>query len=323
MHRFIFAAFLLTGLLMPQTVFAATNQSFPDWLSELRLEALKKGITQKTVQTALPTDLKPLARVLELDKKQPEKTLSFAKYKRNTLSGTRVRNGRKLIKQHAKTLGTVEKKYGVPPAVIVALWGMETSYGNYTGGFDIVQALATLAYDGRRGAYFRKELFNALRILDQGHISPKAMTGSWAGAMGQSQFMPSSFLKFAVDGNGDGKRDIWRTKTDVFASASNYLKQHGWRTGERWGRRVTLPKNFSDKHVDLKIEKSLAEWQKLGVRRANGKDLPQVQGMKGSIVKFGDKEAYLVYNNYKVIMKWNRSTYFATSVGLLSDQLSY
>lgn len=324
MKRYILSALCGSVLCLSSfSAWATAKPHFHDWLKDIRVEALQQGISPKIIRTALTDDLKPLSRVLELDRKQPESTISFSQYKQNTLSATRVRQGRKLIKEHGQTLRGVHDVYGVPSAVVVALWGMETSYGNYTGGFDIVEALATLAYDGRRGDYFKGELFNALRILDAGHITPQAMTGSWAGAMGQSQFMPSSFLKFAVDSNGDGKRDIWHTKQDVFASASNYLKEHGWRTGERWGRRVQLPKNFPEDLVDLKIEKSLAAWQKLGVRTANGQDLPQVADMKGSVIKFTDNEAYLVYNNYKVIMRWNRSTYFATAVGLLSDKLSY
>lgn len=319
----IAAVCLLTVMLyVPAAAAEGQGQDFRTWLDILRREAAGKGISEQTVKTALHDGLKPLPRVLELDKKQPEKTLTFPQYKKNTLSNLRVQTGRLMMRRHAAALEEASRSYGVPAAVIAALWGMETSYGNYTGGFNVVEALATLAYDGRRGAFFRSELFHALKILDEGHITPAAMKGSWAGAMGQSQFMPSSFNRFAVDGNGDGRRDIWNTHQDVFASAANYLKQHGWRTGERWGRRVTLLPHFPDERIGLDKELTLAEWQALGVRREDGSDLPQVADMKGSVIKLADKDVYLVYNNYKVIMLWNKSTYFATAVGLLSDKLS-
>ncbi|TNE30306.1 MAG: lytic murein transglycosylase [Alphaproteobacteria bacterium] len=320
----IAAVFLLSVMLyVPYAAAEGQSQDFQTWLNVLRREAVSKGISEKTVKLALHDGLKPLPRVLELDKKQPENTITFTQYKKNTVSQLRVQTGRLMMRRHASALAEASRHYDVPAAVIAALWGMETSYGNYTGGFNVVESLATLAYDGRRGAFFRGELMHALKILDEGHIAPKAMKGSWAGAMGQSQFMPSSFNRFAVDGNGDGRRDIWNTHQDVFASAANYLKQHGWRAGERWGRRVTLLPQFPDDRIGLDKEKTLAEWQALGVRREDGSDLPQVEGMKGSVIKLADKDVYLVYNNYKVIMLWNKSTYFATAVGLLSDKLSY
>jgi len=171
-------------------------------------------------------------------------------------------------------LEEVAQKYGVQARFIVAFWGIETDFGRITGGFPLVPALATLAYDGRRSAYFRKELLNALEILDGGHIAPKDMVGSWAGAMGQCQFMPSSFLNFAVDGDGDGRKDIWTNRKDVFASAANYLSRSGWKGDQTWGRQVRLPDGFDAKLADLDVRKTLAEWQGLGVRRLDGSDLP-------------------------------------------------
>ncbi len=323
LYRIAALLFLSVMLYAPYAFAEGQRGDFQTWLNLLRREALDKGISEKTVKAALHDGLKPLPRVLELDKKQPENTITFLQYKKNTLSNLRVQTGRVMMRRHAAALGKASRDYDVPAAVIAALWGMETSYGNYTGGFNVVESLATLAYDGRRGAFFRGELLQALKILDEGHIAPKAMKGSWAGAMGQSQFMPSSFIHFAVDGDGDGRRDIWNTHQDVFSSAANYLKQHGWRAGERWGRRVTLLPQFPDERIGLDKELTLAEWQALGVRREDGRDLPQVAGMKGSVIKLADKDVYLVYNNYKVIMLWNKSTYFATAVGLLSDKLSY
>lgn len=301
---------------------AAQTQSFDTWLQQMRIDARNQGISQKTIDAAL-TGIQPKQRVIELDRKQPEWKKTFAQYKEMIVNETRVKKGRRLIKEHWSTLDAVEKQYGVPKQYIVALWGIETNFGSNTGGFKVVPALATLAWEGRRAKFFRKELINALKIIDAGHISAANMKGSWAGAMGQNQFMPSSFNAYAVDGNGDGRRDIWGTKKDVFASTANYLKQNGWIAGQRWGRRATLPQGFSKDLVGPKIKKPISYWAQLGVRKYGGGVLPQ-DNLQASIVAPDGVggEAYIVYNNYQVIMDWNRSTYFATSVGLLADRLA-
>ncbi|MBT3170277.1 MAG: lytic murein transglycosylase, partial [Rhodospirillaceae bacterium] len=296
---------------------------FSVWLADLRAEALGQGISPAILDAALE-GVEPIPRVIELDRSQPEGTLTFQQYMERVVPNSRVEKGRKKLAENAAALDAVYKVYGVQPRFIVALWGIETNFGQYTGGFSVVASLATLAHDGRRSAYFRGELLNALRILEEGHITPDAMMGSWAGAMGQSQFMPSSFVKFAIDFDGDGRRDIWTTKADVFGSASNYLAKSGWRGDQTWGRKVKLPGNFDNSLADLKITKTLAAWQKLGVRRANGNDLPRVAGMGASLVFPGGDggPAFLVYNNYKTVLKWNRSTYFAMAVGHLADRIA-
>ncbi len=300
----------------------AASQSFDAWLKGFRAEAARAGVSQATINEAL-TGIKPIQRVIELDRKQPEGRKTFVQYREMIVNSTRINRGRQMMQRHASQLADVERKFGVAPQYIVALWGIETNYGSNTGGFKVIPALATLAWDGRRGEFFKKELINALKIIDEGHISAANMKGSWAGAMGQSQFMPSSFNAYAVDGNGDGKRDIWNTKKDVFASAANYLKQNGWTEGERWGRRVSLPSGFSENMVGVKVKKSIADWQRLGVRLPNGGNLP-TGTMRASVVAPDGVagESFLVYTNYDVIMDWNRSTYFATSVGLLADALA-
>ena len=296
-------------------------ESFAEWREGVRAEALNLGISAAIFDAAF-ADVEPIPRVIELDRSQPEVTLTFAEYLERVVPESRVAQGRELLAKHRELLEPIGREFGVPPRFIVALWGIETSFGKYLGGFPVIASLATLAHDGRRSAYFRQELLHALRILEDGHITPEAMMGSWAGAMGQSQFMPSSFVRYAVDYDGDGKRDIWGTQADVFASAANYLAQAGWRTGETWGRRVELPAGFDHALVGLEEKKSLTEWQALGLRRADGSDLPQV-AISGSVVLPGGEEgpAYLVYDNYRTIMRWNRSYYFATSVGLLADRI--
>jgi len=307
--------------LISAPAFAA--QDWNTWLNGVKIEARQKGISESIISQAL-NGIEPIPRVIELDRKQPEGTMTFAQYRQRVISDARIRKGRILLKEHAARLKIASDKYGVPPQYIVALWGIETSFGENTGGFKVIPALATLAHDGRRSEFFRAELMNALKILNEGHISPADMKGSWAGAMGQNQFMPSSFHRFAVDGDNDGKRNIWGDLDDVFASTANYLSTSGWKEDEKWGREVKLPQGFPESIADLKIKKSLTEWKNMGVTLPNGGALPIVAGMQASIVTPDDENgpAYLAYDNYRVIMRWNKSVYFATSVGLIADAIA-
>ena len=295
-------------------------EDFQIWLGKLRVEAEGKGISQSVLDEAL-AGIQPIPRVIELDRRQPEFTLTFTQYRDRVVPQSRIKKGRAKYQENRDLLEEIGGKIGVQPRFIVALWGIETDFGRVTGGFKVISALATLAHDGRRSAFFRKELLNALQILHEGHIAPKEMMGSWAGAMGQSQFMPSSFLAHAVDYDGDGRRDIWTTRPDVFASAANYLAKSGWRADQTWGREVKLPRDFDFALADLKVRKPIGGWQVLGVRRPDGGDLPTRQ-LSASIVlpeKGKMSPAYLVYSNYRTTLRWNRSTYFALAVGLLSD----
>jgi membrane-bound lytic murein transglycosylase B len=312
----------LVFALMPFRAPAAA-EGFSAWLVNVRSEAAAQGISQNTINKAL-TGIEHNSRVIELDRKQPEGTQTFAQYKKNVITHQRVEKGRRLLQEHRSLLGKISKQYGVAPEYIVALWGMETSYGKNTGGFETVAALATLAYDGRRSEFFRSELMKALKILDEGHIDFDKMKGSWAGAMGQNQFMPSSFMRFAVDGNNDSKRDIWNSLPDVFSSTANYLHQSGWQDGERWGREVKLSQNIPSSLTGLETQRTLGEWSHMGVTQTNGSPLPTMEGMKASLILLDGQggPAYLVYNNFRVVMKWNKSKYFATSVGLLADLIS-
>ena len=295
-------------------------EDFQTWLVKLRVEAEGKGISQSVLDEAL-VGIQPIPRVIELDRRQPEFTLPFAQYRDRVVPQSRIKKGRVKYQENRDLLEEIGGKIGVQPRFIVALWGIETDFGRVTGGFKVIPALATLAHDGRRSAFFRKELLHALQILHEGHIAPKEMMGSWAGAMGQSQFMPSSFLAHAVDYDGDGRRDIWTTRPDIFASAANYLAKSGWRADQTWGREVKLPPDFDFALADLKVRKPIGGWQALGVRQPDGGDLPTRQ-LSASIVlpeKGKMSPAYLVYGNYRTTLRWNRSTYFALAVGLLSD----
>ena len=304
---------------------AAVEPNLQMWLKELRVEALGKGIRAKTFDKAFK-GFKPILRIIELDNRQPEFTLTFPKYLSKVIPKSRIKRGKAKYLENKVLLDKIGKEYGVQPRFIMAFWGVETSFGRHFGGFSVVHSLATLAYDGRRGKYFRSELHRALRILNQGHIDHKRMKGSWAGAMGNFQFMPSSFENFAVDYDGDGKRDIWTNKGDAFASAANYLSKSGWRHDQNWGRAVKLPDSFDTSLVARKTKKKISDWQALGVRRIDGTDLPK-RNLKASIVIAQNKRtekvghAFMVYNNYQVTLKWNRSTFFAVAVGTLADQI--
>lgn len=297
----------------------AENGEFEVWLEGVRSDAAARGISEQTLDAAL-TGIEPIARVIELDRSQPEGTVTFEQYSARILSPERIRRGRELLAQHRAILNEVGAAYGVQPRFIVALWGIETNFGGYTGGFNVVTALATLAHDGRRSAYFREELLTALSIIDDGHISADAMLGSWAGAMGQSQFMPSSFAQYAIDHDGDGAKDIWGSLPDIFASAANYLSSVGWTDDATWGREVRLPTDFDTDLASLETVKGLNDWQALGVRRANGADLPSRNLAASIVLPDGPGgRAFAAYGNFRATLRWNRSTYFATSVGQLSD----
>ena len=259
---------------MPVSASADNHVSFSDWQAELRTEALSKGISANTFDTAF-AGIAPIERVLELDRSQPEFTLTLETYLNKVVSATRVKKARQKLEEHRGILKEVSEKFGVQPRFIVALWGIETNFGQHTGGFSVIAALSTLAYDGRRSAYFREELFNALQIIEEGHISAAEMKGSWAGAMGQSQFMPSSFLNYSYDYNGDGRRDIWTTQHDVFASIANYLGSVGWRSDMTWGRQVRVPDGLDGVSISkAKSRKNMDEWRALGVLNADGRPLP-------------------------------------------------
>ncbi len=297
----------------------AATPSFDAWLDGLRRQALEQGIAAATLDAAL-TGVAPIPRVIELDRRQPEGRFTFQEYSQRVLSASRIERGRELYREHKGLLEQVARDYGVQAPVIVALWGVESSYGAYHGDFPVIAALATLAYDGRRAAFFRAELLHALKIVDQGDVTAARMSGSWAGAMGQSQFMPSSYQAYAVDYDHDGRRDIWTTLPDVFASIANYLAKAGWNDRYTWGREVRLPPTIDGSLAGLQQPKPLPEWQALGVRRADGTDLP-VASVSASLVRTdeGQGPAYLVYDNFRVLMAWNRSTYFALTVGQLAD----
>lgn len=299
----------------------AEKESFADWLDGVRHEALARGVSRATLDNALQS-IRPIDKVLELDQRQPEFVDTFWNYLDRRISAERVKKGRELLDKHKRMLAGVGNNHPVPPRFLVAFWAMETNFGQHTGGFPVIAALATLAYDTRRAEFFRGELLAALEILDAGHIDVAGMTGSWAGAMGQMQFMPTTFKHYAVDGDNDGRADIWRSLPDAFASASNYLQRLGWRDDEIWGREVKLPGDFDWSLAGLETKKNVKAWSAMGVTKADGEALP-LSPSKGAILlpQGHAGPAFLVYRNFEVIMTWNRSVNYALSVALLADRL--
>lgn len=298
---------------------ATTAPDFDSWLAGVREEAIADGVSPATIDEAFKA-VYVNSRVIELDRKQPESRITFAEYRERVVTPARVATGRARLAELGPLLTEIGDRYGVAPRFIVALWAVESNFGEHIGGYPVITALATLAYEGRRAEFFRRELIDALHIVDDGHVTAGNMLGSWAGAMGQSQFMPSSFRRYAVDEDGDGRRNIWDSTADVMGSIANYLAKHEWTPDQSWGRAVQLPQGFDRGLVSLDIEKPVAEWQRLGVRRPGGGDLPGHHLAASLVQPDGPGTAtYIVYGNYKVIMKWNRSTYFATAVGQLAD----
>lgn len=302
----------------------ASEEGFKIWASKTLSQMVSANEISEATMTKVLNGITYKPKVIELDKKQPEKKISFATYRKRILSKTRIDKGRAMYKKHSALLEEIGKKYGVQPKYIIALWGIETNYGGFTGGMQVLSSLATLAYDGRRAEFFTSEFKKAIKISEKLNKPISSMKGSWAGAMGQCQFMPSSYLAYAVDYDGDGKKDIWSSMPDVFASMANYLSSVGWDGDLKWGRKVTLPQGFSMDLEGRKIKKPISFWSDQNIRLASGGSLPKASDIKASII-VPDKDgadAYMVYKNYNTIMHWNRSTYFATSVGLLADQIA-
>jgi len=311
---------LVLALLLPLTA-SAQQQPFAEWLAELRAEALSLGIGEDTL--AALDGIAPLPRVLELDGDQPEFVQTFTRYTDLRVTPGQISRGRQLLREHAGLLAEVRARYGVQPHYLMAFWAIETNFGGATGGFSVLEALATLAYDPRRAEFFREQLLTALWIIDDGHISAERMTGSWAGAMGQLQFLPTVFRNYAVDGDGDGRADIWGSLPDVFHSAANFISQSGWRGDERWGREVVLPEGFDYALVGARNRKPLARWRELGLRTVGGEAIP-VADMEAAValpVGAGGP-AFLTYNNFRVIMRYNPSVFYAITVGHLADRFT-
>ena len=297
---------------------------YDKWLLSLKADALKRGISEATFDIAM-NDIVIIPKVKKLDKKQPETQITFNDYYKRTVNNKRVNIGKNKYEKHKNDLLKIAEVYKVQPRFILAIWGIETNYGTYTGSFSVISSLTTLAYQGRRAKFFRKQLLDAIEIVDKGYIELENMKGSWAGAMGQSQFMPSSYLAYAQDFDKDGKKDIWNNHLDVFASIAFYLKSHGWDYSRTWGREVIVPKDFLKLYENSKNKsKTLKYWADNNIVKINGQKLPNINLKAYLILPDGNMgKAFLVYDNFFKIKKYNASTYYALSIGILADRIKY
>lgn len=296
------------------------EQPWDRWVAEVRKDALAQGISPAVFDEAFRGIHEPSRQIKGLARSQPEHRLSYSKYLHSRVDKYRIVVGRQQYKKNKAMLDEIAAHFGVDPCFIMAFWGMETSYGSYMGDFPVVKSLATLAYDSKRRDFFRNELFLALHILNDGHVTLSRFKGEWAGASGHPQFLPSSWVKYAVDYDGDGRKDIWDSKPDAFASIANYMKKNGWKTGEPWAIYVKLPAHFDPTLQGKSIVKSVREWNALGVRTVSGAPLPH-EDWQASIVQPNGGPVFLAYPNYKMILRYNNSIYYAGAIGYLADQI--
>jgi membrane-bound lytic murein transglycosylase B len=295
---------------------------FPRCVTELQKMAKTQGLSTNTIENTLG-NVKYVARVIELDKKQPEFSQTFDNYFSKRVTDWRVKEGRRLLKENRELLSQLTAQYGVPAQYLMAFWGLETNFGSYKGKMPVLDSLATLACDPRRSQYFTGELMKALKLKEVYQFEASEMVGSWAGAMGHTQFMPSAYTDYAIDGDGDGKADLWNSTTDALTSAANFLQQLGWQRNERWGREVSLPDNFSYEYLGKSHQQTLVQWSELGVMRNDGQSLSTANMTAALYLPAGHTgPAFLAYKNFDVIMRWNRSTFYAIAVGHLADRIN-
>ncbi len=320
MLRFIFCLLLTSFIYADDTQGSSNTHSFAQFLSNIRLQATKLGISKATLDGAF-NGLTPNPEVLKYDRNQAEFNLNFWRYLNSRVSQDRLDKGMIKLQQHQQFLQENYKKYGVPSQIIVAFWGLETNYGKNVGKMHLIRSLATLSFDKRRREFFTHELLTLLKLIDEKKL-PLNAQGSWAGAMGNMQFMPTNVAAYAIDANTDGKIDLWHTQADIFASAAHLLKKIGWHQGERWGREVNIPKTFNYHLANLSTKKTVNEWQTLGVRTTDNTNLPNSNMQASLILPMGHNgPTFLVYRNFHAILRWNRSILYALSVGHLSDRL--
>lgn len=320
LHRAVILHVILGAVIAPAAW--ADEAAFPACVVSLQAQALTAGISPAAVRDVLGK-VQYQAKVIELDQRQPEFTQTFSDYYYARVTPVRIAQGRELLATHGDLLRRVAEKTGIAARYLVSFWGMETNYGRHFGNLLVPDVLATLACDPRRSTFFSNQLMDALRIIDKGDIAAKDMLGSWAGAMGHVQFMPSVFLRHAVDGDGDGHRDIWGSLPDAFFSAGNFLQSMGWQPGLRWGREVLLPEGFDYAQATADKTRPLDQWASLGITEANGQPLPKDKVSATLLVPTGHQgPAFLTYHNFNVIMGWNRSENYALSVGILADRIA-
>jgi membrane-bound lytic murein transglycosylase B len=292
---------------------------FTTFLASFRPEARRAGISDATLDAAFAS-IHPNQKVIDADRKQPEFTLTWARYRGFTMSDKRIERGRAACAASRDLLQRVSDRYRVDPGVIAGIWGLESNFGTDTGSYNVIEALATLAWEGRRASFFRTQLIAALKILEHGDVAPARMLGSYAGAMGQPQFMPDSYLRYAVDFDGTGRRDIWTSQGDVLGSIANFISNSGWRFNEPWGQPIQVPASFDASLAGREQRRSLGEWQRLGVRRSDGTAFSRTDPQGAVLLPDGvGGDAFMVYSNFGAIRRYNPSDFYALAVGMLGD----
>ncbi len=318
---------LLLALLAATTALATTPASaqerdFRACLADIKTEAVRQGVPAAVADTAF-RNLTPDPKVIELDSRQPEFSLTYAKYVGSSVSSERIAKGQQMMARHRGLLDQLNAEYSIAPQYLMAFWGLETNFGGFMGGFQVLRSVTTLACSTKRAAFFSNEAVQALRILAMNHMTSPQMRGSWAGAMGNMQFMPSTFTKWAIDRDGNGKVDIWSSVPDALTSAANFLRGIGFKPGLPSSDEVVLPQNFPLDQADTTIEKPVKAWAAMGVKLAGGKPLPNVDDPAAIILPAGWKgPAFILYPNFKAVMNWNRSTLYALAVGILARQIA-
>ena len=318
MHRRV----LLAALTAVPLRSAAAQEGFAEFLAGMRAEGRRAGIRDSTLDAAF-AGIAPNQRVIDADRRQPEFNLTWARYQQLTMSDKRIARGREAVAANRDLFRRVAERYRVDVVPIAGIWGLESNFGTDTGRYNVIEALATLAWEGRRASFFRSQLLAALKILDHGDVAPGHMLGSYAGAMGQPQFMPDSYLRYAVDFDGTGRRDIWTSPGDVLGSIANYLAMSGWRDGEPWGQPVQVPPEVEAASVGRDVRRPLSEWQRIGIRRADGTTVGRLDPLGAVVMPDGDGgPAFMVYGNFAAIRRYNPSDFYALAVGLLGDKVT-
>ena len=321
-----YASFLRTSL----SLFLATaainsalaNEQFASCTAALAEKAKQEGVSQQTIDDVFPR-LVHQDRVIDLDRSQPEFVQTFPGYFSKRVTDWRTEKGKEMYAKHEKLLHKLSEKYGVPPHYLLAFWGLETNFGSYKGKMPVLDSLATLACDKRRSTYFTQEFLVAVKLMEREKLQKDDMIGSWAGAMGHTQFMPSAYTHYAIDGDGDGQINLWASEEDALSSAANFLANLGWERSFRWGREVQLPENFDYQESGYKNRKPLSEWHVQGVKKADGSELGEGDTTAYVIVPAGHNgPAFIAYKNFRVIMRWNNSEFYAIAVGVLADRIA-
>lgn len=317
--KLLIGSFLFCFFSIGSAAIPSTYQSWPEFIQEIRAEAITEGVSPPLFDQIFH-NMKPGRSHQQLERSQPEKRITFYQYRKTRADAYRIKLGRQEYRRYYSLLNKIGEEYQVDPCMITALWGLESSYGRFMGGFPVIQSLATLAYSSKRYNFFHKELMLALQIVNQGHIHYKDYKGEWAGGSGQAQFLPSSWKHYAVDYNKDGLKDIWKTQADVFASIANYLAQSGWAYHQPWGIEVTLPPHFDTRLIGYQTKMTVNQWRQRGIMLASDEYFPR-ENLTASLIQPEGGPIFMIFPNFRVLLRWNRSSFYVGTVGYMAQEI--